>query len=295
MLLAIGPFTSLTDFLQLVCWIVLPILILTALITVIYHYFRKKRNSSQSLADDEIAKLTSPQNASKPAYLLFDHTGIIRQYQHKLSYSHARYTALRKDFEQLERKYNNSKKSLNYKHSINKQVLMENMHEQQPSTAVDVIPTQSGGTLSEITYLKDLVEEKNAQVGFLQSQLEQRIRKQHEVEYNLTEKERVVLDKQQVIVVKEEQLAYSEGQLKELRQQNELLNASIADNQEKLEILSRQLDEEQVKFKGMEEKLQANRELLRRLYKEFTTCIESDETPVVINMRPTYLSNVAEE
>ena len=74
-----------------------------------------------------------------------------------------------------------------------------------------------------------------------------------------------------------------------------MLNASAADSHEKLEILDRQLEEERSRSKAMEEKLNANRQLLQRLYREFSACMENEGAPVVVNMRSPYLSSVAED
>src|SRR5262245_34478095 len=103
MLLAIGV-SPLKEFLQIMCWILLPVLILTLSGTVIHHLFKKRKNATQALGDDELMNLTSPENNSK-AYLYLDNSGILRQYQDKLTYSHARYVALKKDFERIEEEY----------------------------------------------------------------------------------------------------------------------------------------------------------------------------------------------
>jgi hypothetical protein len=294
MLLAAGPLASLTDLLQIICWIVLPVLFLTFIGTITHHFFRKKKNASQGLDTDAMLNLTSHNNSNKAAYLYFDHSGVIKKYQQQLTYSHARYAALRNDFEQLEKKLTRAPRSKLNQHLSNKKNNMENTFDQMPVVQTETKEAGDLTGISQIDYLKDLLEEKSSQVGFLQSQLEQRIRKQHEAEYNLGEKEKELIRNLDLVGIKEQQLVYSEGQLSELRQQNELLNASAADSLEKLDILGRQLEEEKGRAIAMEEKLNANKQLLQRLYREFSACMEG-EAPVVVNMRPTYLSNVAEE
>ncbi len=282
MLLAIGPLSPLTNFLQIICWIILPVLLLTIAVTVIHHYVRKKQNAAEALEEDELNILTSPDNKTDPAYLYFDHSGILRQYQDKLSYSHARYAALKKDFEKLDQQYRDAQLGT-HNHVIQPKInQMENTNENL-------------GEVSEQLYLKDLLEENKAQVAFLQAQLEQRVRKQHEAEHNLLEKEKELQEKQQVIHAKEEHIAFAEGQIKELREQNELLNATVADNNEKAEIYYQQLQEEQSRVASMEKKLVANKQLLQRLYREFSSCMEEEEASVVVPLRPAYWSNAAEE
>ena len=122
MLLAVGPLAPWTDFLQMICWIVLPVLILTIACTSAFHYFRKKNNAEKALADDEILNLTSFNNKEKPAYFYFDHSGVLNKYKDKLTYSHARYAALRKDFEQLEKKYRRTQRSLSKNSSSTRSV-----------------------------------------------------------------------------------------------------------------------------------------------------------------------------
>jgi chromosome segregation ATPase len=390
MLIATGQLTLLADFLQILCWIILPLLLVTSLATVIHHRFKRKRNAAEASTGDE------PFNPSKePAadYLLFDHTGLIRQYKNKLSYSHARYRALEQDYENLRKKYSTIDVTGVNQSSHLKNNQMENTNEQL-QTAIgkmtsdfaeekkellarleeldrsyrslekeneslleqvnlqsytddekQVIINRWAGEnkqlkeqVAEQLYLRDVVEEKKAQVDFLQTQLEQRIRKHHETErakeqvsfalealqevqhqfdaekerlhaeisnkqegiealqHTISVKENELAEKMQVIRQKEEHIIYAESQLTEVKQQNELLNAAVADSRELADALNRQLQDEQSKVIAAEQKLQANKQLLQRLYKEFSMCIEEDsKNSPVVAFRPAYLSSVAEE
>ncbi|HEX5652996.1 MAG TPA: hypothetical protein VFX58_07980, partial [Chitinophagaceae bacterium] len=108
MLLAIGPLTGFTGLLQILLWIVVGFLAVAFIITVFMHYRTKK----QAPETDTLAKLVAANPESSgykiddKEYVFFDHSGLIREYKTKLVNNHARYTALKQDFEKLEDKYN---------------------------------------------------------------------------------------------------------------------------------------------------------------------------------------------
>lgn len=281
LLIAIGPPGPLAVFLQVLCWIILPALALVTFFTILHHYARKRKNAANAVEGDEIAHLAQQGSKGKGAYLLFDHTGLVRDYKRKLSYSHARYAALKKDFDKLEKQYRQGHSDRPVHPKINN---METTQEQ--------MQVVQGQVPSEVLYLKDLVEEKKAEVAFLQLQLESRVRKQHEAE---GEKEKMKIEWEAAIAEKEQLISYAENQLGELKQQNELLNAAVADGNDRVLSLSSQLEEEQARVVTMDQKLQANRQLLQRLYKEFTTCLEQEEASPVIAMQPAYLNSVTVE
>jgi chromosome segregation ATPase len=281
LLIAIGPPGPLAVFLQVLCWIILPALALVSFFTILHHYARKRKNAANALEGDEIAHLAQQGSKGKGAYLLFDHTGLVREYKRKLSYSHARYAALKKDFDKLEKQYRQGHADRPVHLKIKD---METTQEQ--------LHVAEGQVPSKVLYLKDLVEEKKLEVAFLQSQLESRVRKQHEAE---GEKEKMKIEWEAALAEKEQLISYAENQLGELKQQNELLNAAVADGNDRVLSLSNQLEEEQARVITMDQKLQANRQLLQRLYKEFTTCLEQEEASPVIPMQPAYLNSVTVE
>ena len=290
MLIAIGPPGPLAELLQVLCWIILPVLLLVFLLTILHHYVRKRKNAANALEEDELTQLAIPGNSGEGAYLFFDHTGVIRDYKKKLSYSHARYTALRKDFEKLEKRYKQEEIGPRNPPVHPKIKQMETTHEQVQPTGKPVA--------SEELFLKDLVEEKRAEVAFLQAQLEQRVRKQHETEAEKeslrTELQTQLTEREQLLRSKEDHIAYADSQLAELKQQNELLNAAVADGNDRTQSLENQLEEERSRTIAIEQKLQTNKQLLQRLYKEFTACMDDDNaSPAVVPMQPAYLNSVA--
>jgi chromosome segregation ATPase len=95
-------------------------------------------------------------------------------------------------------------------------------------------------------------------------------------------------EKQQVINAKQDQLVYVENVLNETKEQNELLNAELADKKDLVNILQQQLKDEESRRESIELKLQSQKQLLRRLYKEFSACIDENDRSPVISLRPEY-------
>ena len=107
MLLAAGAVAEMVRFVQILCWIILPVLTLVILLTVFLHYRKKKKNRAEALPAEELLPVPAVLSGSKtPAdYIFFDHSGLVHEYRSKLCHSQARYTALRHDFSQLETKF----------------------------------------------------------------------------------------------------------------------------------------------------------------------------------------------
>src|SRR5688572_19995083 len=109
MLLDTGLFLEFAQFLRILSWILLPVLGLAVIITMLLHYRRKRILSKNEVGSDDSFLLQSPAeikyNRPGGVHILFDHSGLIRQYKDKLSYNYARYAALKQDFEDLETKY----------------------------------------------------------------------------------------------------------------------------------------------------------------------------------------------
>lgn len=129
MLLVAVPAEGLLQFLQVLCWIVLPVLFGTMLVTAILHYRHKKR-AAQNTADPEDKLLyASPELVGYTngggEYVLFDHSPLIREYKDRLFYHHARYTALQKDFTAMETKYTALASYTQNQFSISKKRTME--------------------------------------------------------------------------------------------------------------------------------------------------------------------------
>lgn len=393
MLLATGPLLEFARFLQIISWILLPVLCLAVIFTVYIHYRRKKRLKDSAADGDEGLLLASPGdiqfNRKEGVHVLFDHTGLIRQYRNKLSYNHARYTALKQDFERLELKYtaaigagdpqltnpkntemqqpieqmqtaidilavqhdtekkdllarleqlNRSYKSLEQENeSLLEQVSLHSATDEEKDIIVNRWKEENVALKSKIAeqgYLKDLVEEKKTQIAFLQNQVDQRIKSLHEAERSHSEtkeeidqlrkqrldysveldtmraelaqkqetldrlqasfeqKDLEFAEKQQLLVFQQDQITYFGNVLQEIKQQNELLNAAVADNQDIVRSLREQLADEINKASHAEQKLEANQQMLKRLNRVISECVgeEAAETQV-IELKPAYINN----
>lgn len=395
MISATGLLIEFAHFLQIISFIIIPVLVIVIAITIIMHYRRKKRKAKAEEADDNEELLSSddPLEAPNGAYLLFDHSGLIRQYRNKLSYNHARYAALRQDFEKLELKYaaalqpsntsfnqtkhaementpaqwnatiqkmaeehaeekkellnrleqlDRSYKSLETENeSLIEQIEMQNASGDEKSIVVNRWKEENDALKEEVKdqqYLRDLVDEKKAQIDFLQNQLDQRIRNYHQAEQQrremqikiektdhqqlqLTteletasqeldksrelvrqleqtglEKDILIKENQELLFSKSERLIYLENTLQEIREQNEMLNAAVADAHDRAGIMQQQLEEMQHRMLNAEQKLNTNKQVLSRLYKEFTSCMaDANEASPIVSLRPSYISKVDDE
>jgi chromosome segregation ATPase len=246
MLLAVEPTAGFLNFVQILCWIILPVLLSTLLVTSFLHYRRRKREAEKENNDGEVEflqatpELVGYTNADGK-FILFDHSQLIQEYKNRLSFNHARFTALKKDFGAMESRYVALARFTQTRLSTSKSRVMEHTQEKMPQpmeteinklvkdhdagkkelldrleqlnrsyqsleqennslqaqlsmiTATDEEKkniskrwTEENALLrdkiSEQEYLKDILDEKNAEISFLQSQVEQRIKNQHQAE-----------------------------------------------------------------------------------------------------------------
>lgn len=108
MLLATGSSFDFVQFFQILCWIVIPAFLITALIAVYLHYKKQKKEAADEEDEEKLLSATPElvgYTKGDGEFVCFDHSSLISEYKNRLSYNHARYTALRHDFEKLEEKY----------------------------------------------------------------------------------------------------------------------------------------------------------------------------------------------
>lgn len=348
MLLTAALFDELSKLMQIILWIILPLLLFSALVTVLIHYGRKwNKNDNEEEGEVQIDIAgSSPDNfcyrTEEGKFVYLDHTGLLREFRKKLLYSHARYAALKQDFRKLKSgnagfipdtanclpDYKNS----NMENIVNssfaclqgddslvsdKDSIAENELSPGSNASEQAGPEENSSTnfLQEDSELKnqtqdqawfsDLLDEKKKQIEFLQNQIDIRVKKYHsseqeraalraELEFfrnSLTEKDALLNANQQMRKQEQDQTIYLENLLKETKEQNQLLNAVIADSQDKNEALLQQLQAEETRVIAMEKKLLANKQLLHRLYNEFAACLnEETDTSPVIALRPDYIN-----
>lgn len=102
--LATGSSFDFMQFVQIFCWILIPLLLVATLVTIILHYRRKKtehHDGEPIPGSPEILGYTKGDGE----FVCFDHSPLINEYKKRLSFSHARVTALRKDLENLLLRY----------------------------------------------------------------------------------------------------------------------------------------------------------------------------------------------
>jgi hypothetical protein len=401
MFLTTGSAFDFVKFIQILCWIILPVFLLAALLTVFLHYRKKRIGKAEAGNGDEEFMHASPEllgyTKGDGEYVFFDHSSLISEYKKRLSYNHARYTALRQDFEKLETKY---AMLAGYATTIfinNKNINMENLHEPMPQhleaeinkmtedyaaekrellisleqlgksyqslekehesllerVNMETVTDEEKAAVihrwkeenivlkdkvAEQEYLKEIVEEKKVHIEFLQNQLEQRIKNNHQSEnqrnqlmadleqsrnanentlnqleslknqitqqqeesgklqITLNEKEELLTERQQSLASKLDHITWLENTLHEAKEQNEILNASVADSRDLISALQGQLSDEQLRTLAIEQKLSSNKQLLQRLYNDFSSIMgeENAQSPV-IPLRPEYVNRENEE
>ncbi|MDP4261927.1 MAG: hypothetical protein Q8941_05295 [Bacteroidota bacterium] len=140
MLLVTGPIPEFLKFIQILCWIVLPVLAFIVLVTVLLHYGKKRKDTLKDNSKENESDLfmqASPEQVGYTngdgEYILFDYSDLIRAYKDRLTYSHARVTALQRNLTNIQTKYT---VLANYiqTHFINspKKDAMENVKEKVP-------------------------------------------------------------------------------------------------------------------------------------------------------------------
>lgn len=221
----------------------------------------------------------------------------------------------KKELQEKLRQLNSSFQSLERENaSLTDQLGMLTGSDEEKAAIVNNWKEESGrlyDKVAEQDYLKDILEEKKNQIEFLQMQLEQRIQKFHKTE--MRSKELVVEleqanntvaasvsalqtaearlaehreqaqefqnhlnEKEELITEKLNTITWLENTLQETKQQNEMLNAMAADNNDKVIVLEQLLDAEQAKVVQLEQKLAAHKQVLARLHHEIANCIETD-------------------
>ena len=94
-----------------------------------------------------------------------------------------------------------------------------------------------------------------------------------------------------MLASKEHHIIVLENVLRETKQQNELLNAAVADSNDLTVSLQEQLVNEQSKMDSLEQKLESNKKVLKKLYKEISSSINTEEESPVIELKSAYINN----
>lgn len=377
------------EFLQILLWIAIPAIIIGMTITTLVHYRNKKRNGKKE-EDQLIVENHATQYAGYDDFSLLPQgvylpgsqdevKGII----HNLFHSKARYMAIQKDYEILNRKYerlhvniqqySNTNKnktmetiqthmqpalheqieSIKHQHEMEKKELYdeltqltqayENLEKDNNSLREQLVAYSSDDNkttaviqkweaekaelkkrISEQEYLRDVLEEKKLQIGFLQQQLEQRIKNHHLVEQQfrelgikfmevkeeleikqqsekefqsgINEKEQEIIKLKEKIQSTADQAAQLEASLKTTLEQNENFTLVVESNSKLIGSLNEQLAVSNEIKKELERKLEKNTALLKGFHKKLSDVFEEEiaESPV-ITLKPVYSQENTEQ
>lgn len=332
MLIAAGSLLQFVKFMQITLLIMLPLMVAAVAYTIYTHYRRKKKPVFVKSNEDPVMHLlnATPEVINyeeiEGDYVQFDQSAVVKEYKSKLIYSHARFTALQKDYEGLQDKCNSLLMLLETHSPTQKTAFMKN-HEEISTTPILAITAAvnddqqnpSGpGTSIDDACIQDLLEQKRTEIAFLQSQLEQRIRNFHQSEKQLAEARayvsdadrnvseiKEILNNERQLLTEKETLVYQlqakleerdaiagenqdalllmENNLRSTREQNEMLNAMVADHTDLVQALQTSLAAEENKVEQLQLKLDRNRQIMKRLFNEFAQYMdpESDASPVV--------------
>lgn len=385
MWLVASPSFEFAKFIQILSWILLPVLAGTVLLTYLFHYRKSKKNYITAEDAENNFVLAFPEQFihkknDDGEYILFDHSGLILEYKKRMFYNHARYIALQKEYALLETKYSSLISSNSITTELDfKKTYMENLHEQaSPHLAAlqggdisaeqkemsdkfellnrsyrrleeenrflqEQISLQTAkdddekekiinrwkeenrflrNKVTDQEYVQELLNERNAQIIFLQNQLEQRIRNQHQADQQrqqaiaeleqareqykhdtdqmeslkhklqaiIAEKEELMSSNEQELASKTDMIIYLESILNETKTQNELLNAQASDTKDIAIMLQVEVETKQERIKYLEQKLDKNLRVINHLFKEISACVNSDESgSPVIELNPVYL------
>ena len=259
MLLATGPSLEFVKLIQILCWILLPLGAAAMLVTIILHYLHKRKASRLAAISEEEFLKASPEllgyTNGDGEYIFFDQSTALAEYKRKLLYYHARYNALRHDYDKLELKYD----------ALGSYATAKFMN---PTISEDI----------EVAYrqIPKALQEEIAGVCA-----------QHK-----TEKEELLKESQQALNSSSEFIDSLKNELAELKRQNELLQTTAEDYKNLSHSLQNQLSEAETTKKQLVEKVETNKHLLQQLNNEINATLDSEspQSPVIA-LRPEYVTS----
>lgn len=179
-------------------------------------------------------------------------------------------------------------------------------------------------SLMEQEWLSEAMKEKRAEIFFLQNQLEQRVKDQHLAEIQRSEtlaeldeikKERQAtseeidnlktsLENNQSELKwlrdehqnKDDQVIGLSNQLKEIKEQNELLLAQVNDKNDEVNELQEKISLTESRLTSSEQKLANNKKIMRKLFDEFSNYVDrdNDQLPAITPDKNSYPEKINE-
>jgi chromosome segregation ATPase len=294
MILAAEPSFDFLRFIQIVTWIILPVFISAVMLTLFFHYRKKKK--TRTLYDDaenEFVLATPEQFSHSKAegeYIIFDHSGLIREYKSRMFYNHARYRALRNDYAALEARYaslsddqpillpnkkkiymkNHNDEMLADDNAIEKKELSDKLEqitrsyqrlEEENRFLQEQISLETAGDdekdkiltrwkeeniklrnkVSEQDYIEEVLEEKKAQIVFLQQQLEQRIKNQHRADQQNQQAKLEMQDAQDQRQAVQAEFETMKNELQQKEDKADNITSALREKEERLSEIQQQL------------------------------------------------------
>ena len=307
-----GPAPDILRFIQVLSWIIMPVLLTTVGLTMLVHYRKKKRETNEG-SDlegklvESVSSLVGYTNGNGE-YIVFDNSVLIQQYKNSLSYNRARYTALQHDYAKMETKYAALALYARNLFVKPKKEIMEHSHEMPREVQADInrvakdhaaeknelqdklaqlerscrqLEQENKALHDQLTmhtatdderaaiitkwkeenavlrdkvadqeYLQDLLDEKKAQLSFLQNQLEQRIKNLYQSEH---------------------QRLQTVAEMKQLKEDKEGLKTEIIALNDELLRKQEQIDKAQVVLCEKEELLGEKEQLLNTKLEHITS------------------------
>lgn len=171
MLLATGPSFEFAKFIQVFCWIILPVSLLAIILTIFFHYWKKKTGNDKKAVEEEEFLNASPEQVGYTRgdgeYVSFDHSALISEYKRRLAGNHAKYAALKQDFEKLELRYADLVATTATTITHKKSTGMETNHEQPWR---EEIATLSAAYKAEKEELQSRLEQMNQSFSDLETE-----------------------------------------------------------------------------------------------------------------------------
>ncbi len=323
MLLSVISPRDFVEFLRITAWIALPVLAIVIILAVLQHYWRIKKLRLKGIPAAEAGDHLPPDT-----HVFFDHSGLLNKYRKRMSYYQARYHALRTDFEKLQQDQQQKTTILNHldmenaqQHQFSGNVPgteqnLEQFNEAGRETGASeqsINTIDTGDAATEISCIRVLLQDRTAQIGFLQDQLEQRVRGFYQQEKEWQQVQQQLLDEkkellsamegvaaehagqlaeaeeqlqQQILVAEEEarlsavrhdQVIFLENQLREIQQQNQILDAALEDERDRAAALRNEIEEISLKSVALEQQLQNRRQRLQGMYRHLQELVEQED------------------
>lgn len=277
MLLAVGPLAGFAGFLQILLWILIPLLGAAIVTTIAIHYGRPRKELEQGTVEEIVA--SNPEQSGyrldNDQYVVFDHSGLIKEYKTRLVNHHAKYSALKQDYSRLELKYNSllllspvfNDKNINMENNLNPEQFPA---EPASATSIDIerkelqarfeqlnqayqqLEKENESLLEKISLLSTLENGKDVTGHWVEEnrKLKEKLADQECINDLLTEKKSEVEFLQQQLETRirnyhrsEQQLAEVSTELDALKQSAEQSGLTITSLQEELQTRNKESEE----------------------------------------------------